>query len=133
MPRSVIVLLSLLFNASCHSEREKSPELVEANPLHLEAIKIASELETKLKRLATQPYPLTVKVQADSLQKLIELWERNVVEVPGFPHTHDHAHGAHEHQSVPPMTDQSMLDYQQKSWEAIKELQRGIVRLEIAH
>jgi len=125
---SAIVLLSLLIT-SCHREREKSAELIEANRLHLEAMKIASELEMKLEKLTTESRPPATKVRVDSLHKLIQLWERNVVEVPGFPHTHEHSHEAHEHRSVPPMTDESMLDYQQKSWEAIKELQSEAAQL----
>lgn len=131
LSHSAITLFGLLFITSCHRERERSAELIEANRLHLEAMEIASELEMKLEKLTNQSSRPAVKVRVDSLHKLIQLWERHVVEVPGFPHAHDHAHDALEHRSVPPMTDESMLDYQQKSWEAIKELQSEAAQLEI--
>lgn len=127
-----IALLSLLLIASCRREHEKSRELIEANRLHLEAIKIAHQLEKKLKKLPTQRDSPTTRVRVDSLQNLIELWESNVIEVPGFPHAHNHAHGAGEPKIAPPMTDESMLDYQQKSLEAIRALQIEVETFRIA-
>ena len=107
------------------------PQLVEANRLHLEAMKISQQLEQKLDSLS----PLakdgsSEKSQIDSLKNLIEVWEKHVIEVPGFAHEHAHEHGAHEHKTAPPMTDESMLEYQRQSRQAIAELQEAIEKLE---
>lgn len=123
-PASMFIVVLTTF--SCSSGNEKSPELIEANRLHLEAMKISEHLERKLDSLAPLAKDDLEKSRIDSLKNLIEVWEENVIEVPGFPHAHDHAHGAHEHKTVPPMTDASMLDYQRQSKEAILEIQQAV-------
>lgn len=120
-----LVALTIL---SCSSGNEKSPELIEANRLHLEAMKISEHLEQKLDSLLPLTKDDVEKSRIDSLKSLIEVWEENVIEVPGFAHAHDHAHGAHEHKVAPPMTDGSMRDYQRQSKEAILELQQAILK-----
>jgi hypothetical protein len=127
-----IVLLAIcLTAAACSRQEKKNPQLIEANRLHLEAIEISKELESRLESLSLRPEGGAKKSQIDSLKNLIELWEKNVIEVPGFPHAHSHggAH-AHEHKSAPPMTDESMLDYQRQSREAIVELKEAIAKLD---
>ena len=117
---------------SCSRRGEKSPELIEANRLHLEAMKIAQQLEQQRDSLMPLAKDDLGKSQIDSVQKLIEVWEDNVIEVPGFAHVHKHGHEAHshEHKAAPPMTDESMLDYQRQSREAIAELQKAIAKLD---
>lgn len=131
-----LLLIALALAAfACTKKNEKSPQLIEANRLHLEAMKISQQLEQKLDSLS----PLAKdgssgKPQIDSLKNLIEVWEKHVIEVPGFAHEHAHEHahqhGAHEHKSAPPMTDESMLEYQRQSRQAIAELQEAIEKLE---
>jgi hypothetical protein len=126
-----IVLLAIcLTAAACSRQEKKNPQLIEANRLHLEAIEISKELESRLESLSLRPEGGTKKSQIDSLKNLIELWEKNVIEVPGFAHAHGHEHGAHAHKSAPPMTDESMLDYQRQSREAIVELKEAIAKLD---
>lgn len=126
--RPIFLLAIFLTAAACSRQEEKSPQLIEANRLHLEAIEISQELESKLESLSSHAKSDAKKSQIDSLKSLIEMWEENMIEVPGFAHAHDH--GAHEHKSAPPMTDESMLDYQRQSREAIKELKEAIVKLD---
>ncbi|MGG7662180.1 hypothetical protein [Dyadobacter sp. BHUBP1] len=126
----VFLFLVVLTTLSCSSGNEKSRELIEANRLHLEAMKISEHLEQKLDSLAPLAKDDLEKSRIDSLKDLIEVWEENVIEVPGFTHAHDHAHGAHEHKTAPSMTDASMLDYQRQSKEAILELQQAITALD---
>lgn len=125
---STALLMAVLMTLSCSPGHEKSPELIEANRLHLEAMKISEDLEQKLDSLLPLAKDDVEKSRIDSLKNLIEVWEENVIEVPGFAHSHDHAHGAHEHKVAPPMTDGSMLDYQRQSKEAILELQQAILK-----
>lgn len=128
--RPIFLLAIFLTAVACSRQEEKSHELIEANRLHLEAIEISQELESKLESLSSHAKSDAKKSQIDSLKSLIEMWEENMIEVPGFAHAHDHGHGAHEHKSAPPMTDESMLDYQRQSREAIKELKEAIVKLD---
>lgn len=125
-PASLFIVVLTAF--SCSSGKEKSPELIEANRLHLEAMKISEHLEQTLDSLAPLAKDDLEKSRIDSLKNLIEVWEENVIEVPGFAHAHDHTHGAHEHKAAPPMTDASMLDYQRQSKDAILELQQAITK-----
>jgi len=129
LTRPIFLLATCLLTVSCARQDEKTTQLIEANRLHLEAIEISKELEVRLESLASQAEDDVEKSQIDSLKNLIEVWQENVIEVPGFAHAHDHAHGAHSHKSAPPMTDQSMLDYQQQSREAIIELKEAVSKL----
>lgn len=134
---NIIYPMSLLLVAatglSCSRENPKSPQLIEANRLHLEAIKISHQLEQNLDSLAPLVPNAVEKARIDSLRNLIEDWEENVIEVPGFPHAHDHTHGPHKHKSAPNMTDESMLDYQRQSKEAILELKQAIGQINGLH
>jgi len=130
LTRPIFLLTICLTAAACARQEEKSPQLVEANRLHLEAIEISKGLEVRLESLSSHAESRAKKSQIDSLKSLIEMWEKNVIEVPGFPHAHAHGHGAHEHKSAPPMTDESMLDYQRQSREAIEELKEAIAKLD---
>jgi len=125
---STLALILILGASSCSRQNEKSPELIEANRLHLEAMKISEQLEQKLDSLSVQAKDNVAKSQLDSLKNLVEVWKENMIEVPGFAHAHDHAHGAHSHKSAPPMTDESMLDYQRQSREAIAELKEALAK-----
>lgn len=131
---STLALMLVFGISSCSQRNEKSPELIEANRLHLEAMKISGQLEQKLDSLVLLAKDDLDKSQIDSLKKLIEVWEDNVIEVPGFAHAHEHGHDAHahEHKTAPPMTDESMLDYQRQSREAILELRKAITELDSA-
>ncbi|GGM73145.1 hypothetical protein GCM10010967_00850 [Dyadobacter beijingensis] len=130
MNLSIRLIAICLLTAACSKKNENSRELVEANRLHLEAIEISKELEARLDSISANSSNDVDQSQIDSLKSLIEVWETNVIEVPGFAHAHDHAHGAHSHKAAPPMTDESMLDYQRQSKEAILELRHAIKRLE---
>ena len=125
---STLALILVLGASSCSRQNEKSPELIEANRLHLEAMKISVQLEQKLDSLSALAKDDVAKSLLDSLKRLIGVWEENMIEVPGFAHAHDHAHGAHEHKSAPPMTDESILDYQRQSREAIVELKEALAK-----
>lgn len=109
--------------ASCSHKSPKSPELLEANRLHLEAMKLSQQLEHELDSLGLLARNVGEKSAIDSLKNLIEVWEENMVEVPGFPHAH--GNGPHEHKPAPAMTDASMRDYQRQSKEAILELKQA--------
>ncbi|WP_342084631.1 hypothetical protein [Dyadobacter sp. OTU695] len=128
--RPIFLLAISLTAAACTGKEKKSPQLIEANRLHLEAIKISKELESKLESLSSHAGSDARKSQIDSLKNLIEMWEENMIEVPGFAHAHDHGHDAHEHKSAPPMTEESMLDYQRQSKAAIDELKEAIAKLD---
>lgn len=128
--RPLFLLAIFLTTFSCNRRGENSPQLIEANRLHLEAIEISKQLEQNLDNLSMRAKDDVEKSEIDSLKNLIEVWEENLIEVPGFPHDHAHEAHSHEHKTAPPMTDESMLDYQRQSREAIVELKEVITKLD---
>lgn len=121
------ILLIFIIHA-CKKTNDKSPELIQANELHLKSIRIHENIETELiekKLKAINDKDVTRIKKLDSLSFILELWEEGIEEVPGFEHEHHHGEH-HEHKETVQMTDESMLENQKKSKEAIEELQKEI-------
>ncbi|MHA4738184.1 hypothetical protein [Dyadobacter sp. MSC1_007] len=109
-------------------ENRKSKALIKANALHLQSVEIHEKLEKKLETLKAQAISQrdsAMAIKIDSLSNLIGLWEEGIVEVPGFAHEH-HDHDKHEHKPSPEMTDESMLEYQQSTKEAIQQISNAV-------
>lgn len=131
-----LIILSAVFMliASCSKNNENNDKLMTANTLHLESMAIKENIEAALqekKATAIKAGDSICIQKLDSAGKLLEMWEEGVVEVPGFEHAHHHEAGeSHEHKPAPQMTDESMLDYQKNSKEAIVELENEIRLIE---
>lgn len=121
----VLVFFSMLTTA-CGKNMGKSEELIKANKIHLESMHIHENIEENLeekKQEALESKNSILIHKLDSLGDILELWEEGVVEVPGFEHEHHHEKGEHhEHKAAIQMTDESMLEYQKNSKQAIEEL-----------
>jgi hypothetical protein len=118
----------LTITSVCCVENRKSKTLIEANALHLQSVEIHEKLEKKLETLKAQAISQrdsAMAIKIDSLSNLIGLWEEGIVEVPGFAHKH-HDHDMHEHKPSPEMTDESMLEYQQSTKEAIQQISNAV-------
>jgi hypothetical protein len=123
MPYLAIVFL--LFGApGCRSDRQTSEVLIRANALHMEALATAEKVEHTLDSLRKSPGNANMGSELDSLQKLLELWEEGMIEVPGF--AHEHHHGSHAHKPAPQMTEASMLEYQANAREAVLQLEKQL-------
>lgn len=124
--KSLIAIAIILWISGCTRDTAPSETLAEANRIHLAAIELHEMVEQKLEELKKKSQTnqdVLLSSKADSLQKLVELWELGVIEVPGFSHNHEHKPGTyHEHKPAPQMTDDSMLDYQQRALSAIEEI-----------
>ncbi len=121
---SIAVILS--FVSGCTRDTAPSQTLTEANRIHLAAIALHEKVEERLEELKKKSQTDRnglLASKTDSLQKLVELWELGVIEVPGFSHRHERKPGTHhEHKQAPKMTDDSMLDYQKSAFLAIEEI-----------
>lgn len=128
--RIFFATLLIFFNNACKKENNKSPELIQANKIHLESMRIHKNVETEItekKQNAITSKNLALVQKLDSLNIILDFWEEGIVEVPGFEHKHHHEKGEHhEHKAEIKMTDESMLEYQKNSKQAIEELQKEI-------
>jgi len=119
-----------MLTIACGNKKNQSEGLIKANEIHLESMHIHESIEEDLeskKQKAIKSKDLVSIHKLDSLGKILELWEQGVVEVPGFEHEHHHEKGEHhEHKAAVQMTDESMLEYQKNSKQAIEELQEEI-------
>ncbi|TKT93887.1 hypothetical protein [Dyadobacter frigoris] len=124
----LLATLLIIIICACQKTNYKGPELILANEIHLESIRIHENIETEItekKQKALINKDLVRVQKLDSLSAILELWEDGVVEVPGFGHEH-HQGEHHEHKLAVQMTDESMLEYQKNSKQAIEELQQEI-------
>ncbi|GLU50894.1 hypothetical protein Dfri01_03550 [Dyadobacter frigoris] len=124
----LLATLLIIIICACQKTNYKGPELILANEIHLESIRIHENIETEItekKQKAIINKDLVRVQKLDSLSAILELWEDGVVEVPGFGHEHQQGEH-HEHKLAVQMTDESMLEYQKNSKQAIEELQQEI-------
>ena len=128
--RILVLIFFSILTIACGKNKDKSKELIRANEIHLASMQIHENIEEDLeakKQEATKNKDSVSIYKLDSLGKILELWEEGVVEVPGFEHEHHHEKGElHEHKTGVQMTDESMLEYQKSSKQAIEELQKEI-------
>lgn len=128
MKKTIIIVLVGIF--ACSKSPQDNSTLVEANKIHLEAIKIQEEIEDKITTLDslknTINNPATI-LKIDSSKKLFEEWKESVLEVEGFEHE-EHEHH-HHHKETPKMSDELMLDYQRNTQKAIIELNAEFEKL----
>ncbi len=111
-----LTVATLLLN--CGSNSKLSETLQKANAEHLEAVNTKKSLDSLLQSNAARKLP---DYKQDSFNRLLQEWEKSLVEVPGFEQSHaegEHHHN-HEHSA---MTDAEMLYHQQVSNAAIKAM-----------
>lgn len=120
---------AIVMMSACSGKKGPGELLVQANDVHLQAVKTydeVHELYGSLKKTALERQDSLAVVRLDSIHEVLHHWKDGLYEVPGFEHDHDHGHEGHshdhEHKAVPNMTDQSMLDYQLNAKEAIDEI-----------
>lgn len=122
----------MLLAVSCTGKSNRKAIADKANAVHLEAIALYDEAHTlhdSLKQEAQVKMDSLLIGKLDSIHDVMHDWEKGLYEVPGYEHSHsDHDH-KHEHKSVPNMTNESMLDYQNNAKEAISEIKEALQHL----
>ena len=118
---------------SCSSVQGPNEIQKEANEVHLQSVKIYNEtheLLEKQQEMAKAGSDSLAIARLDSIHDLLHSWKEGLYEVPGFEHSHDHGEEGHahdhSHKATPPMTDQSMLDYQKNALTAINEINSSL-------
>jgi len=128
---SVLFVLSLFYfqcSGHKHEEREITQELEEANAIHQKSLDIREELMELEKALKE------AEIEYTEVKDLLKIWDKDIIEVPGFEHSHDHDddhgddHGAYErkyhvHNPMKPFSDPEHLEYQKVMHDEILEIQ----------
>ena len=117
----------LLILTACSSSNKGSVLLEQAAAIHNEMVLSAEQLE---KWLTLQESDTTSTVPADSLaawKVKLEVWEEEIVEVPGNEAHESHETGEHHHDhSTIEVTDDQMLVIQQELSGRLKQLEEQI-------
>jgi hypothetical protein len=116
---SLFAFILLLTACGNQNQESDNPYLIEANEFHQKSLDVREEIlnmEDDLKK------------QADQNSEIIEalkIWDKDIMEVPGFEHGHDHEddHGHHRkyhvHNPVQKMEPELHLQYQKMMYEEI--------------
>jgi hypothetical protein len=115
MKRSLLYSFFLLINTflvSCsghkHEHREITPELKEANTIHQSSLDLREEILELEKSLRDSG------IDYANLKEELKIWDKDIIEVPGFEHSHDDEHQRkyHVHNPGKPFSDAEHLEYQ---------------------
>ncbi len=117
---AILFLFSLILFIACSGTSAEHKILHEAADVHNEALKIRKEMDSNIEKLQSLRGSIQVQAEALSdeelkfvksvevLEKRLEYWNENHVEVPGFEHDghdhsgHDHNHDhSHDHSHAP--------------------------------
>jgi hypothetical protein len=123
-PATLIMLFIFSCSSSKSDEREITPELIEANEYHQRSLDIREELMEVEKQLKA------AEIDYSELKDELKIWDKDIIEVPGFEHSHDdeHQRDYHVHNAMKPFNDQEHLDYQKVMYEEIAALSEKIKR-----
>lgn len=138
----VPVLLLTLTVYGCGASDTKDPLVEEAARYHTEATAVQATIEPQIEQIdslktvfMTLKSPTTAAriTTLDSLKTAFEVWEENLVEVPGMPHNHrhrtrglehgDHAHHKHEDATLNGLPADQMRDLQREMLNNIRQIQ----------
>ena len=121
---TIVVLISG-FGCNSKSNDSISDALVEANQVHQNALDLREEImdfEKQLKESA---------VDYAGVKENLKIWDKDIIEVPGFEHSHDDAHQRryHVHNPMKPMSDSEHLEYQKMMYTEIQMIHEQLQRL----
>lgn len=130
LAKAVFILISgsFLFSCSSSTSREITPELTEANEYLQNSLDIREELMEIEKQLKA------AEIDYSELKDELKTWDKDIIEVPGFEHSHDDEHERkyHVHNAMKPFSDEEHLNYQKIMHQEIADLQARMKR-SLAH
>lgn len=117
---TVIILFSISILIACSSgnSKEITPELIEANEYHQKSLDIREELMEIEKQLKD------AGIDYSALKDELKTWDKDIIEVPGFEHSHDDEHERkyHVHNALKTFKDDEHRDYQKVMHEEIVQI-----------
>lgn len=114
----IIFSISMLIACSSSNSKEITPELIEANEYHQKSLDIREELMEIEKQLKD------AEIDYSALKDELKIWDKDIIEVPGFEHSHDDEHQRkyHVHNPLKPFSDEEHLSYQKMMYEEILQI-----------
>ena len=127
----VISVIIFAFFASCHGENEEDAHhLRQAVEIHKAMMEIEEQFENQLDSLKSfSHHAVEIRDSLQVIEKDFELWEKNVVEVPGddSADAHDHGHEHHHEKENLQVTPEQMVEIQK---ELKSNLEKLLLRLQ---
>jgi DNA-binding transcriptional MerR regulator len=125
------VLFSLLTGfialsvVSCSQQKEQEGDpaiYAEANEIHQSSLDIREELMEMEKTLKESG------IKHDEIKELLKAWDKDIIEVPGYEHSHDDEHQRkyHVHNPMKPFNDEEHLEYQKIMHQEIVDIREKI-------
>lgn len=131
MRLKVISVIMFAFFVSCHGEnKEDAHHLQQAADIHKAMMEIEKQFENQLDSLKSfSHHAVDIRDSLQVIEKDFELWEKNVVEVPGddSAEAHDHGHGHHHEKEDLQVTPEQMVEIQK---ELKSNLEKLLLRLQ---
>lgn len=131
MRLKVISVIVFAFFVSCHEEnKEDAHFLQQAVEIHKAMMEIEAQFESQLDSLKSfSHHAVEIRDSLQVIEKDFELWEKNVVEVPGddSAEAHDHGHEHHHEKENLQVTPEQMVEIQK---ELKSNLEKLLLRLQ---
>ena len=131
MRLKVISVVVFAFFISCHTTSEEDAHhLQQAADIHKAMMEIEKQFENQLDSLKSfSHHAVEIRDSLQVIEKDFELWEKNVVEVPGddSAEAHDHGHGHHGEKENLQVTPEQMVEIQK---ELKSNLEKLLLRLQ---
>ncbi len=118
---------------SCGGSEKPSEELTQAFKLHEEAVSIRNQVADQIAKLEGSTDSLFVeanKSNLDSFRISLNVWNEQLVEVPGFEAAHEHEGHHHDHDEPLDLTPKQHLEVQQHLLSEIKALAESVNQIE---
>lgn len=100
-----------------HEHREITAELKEAQAIHQKSLDIREEIMDLEKSLRE------AEIDYSEIKEELKIWDKDIIEVPGFEHSHDHDaehRKYHVHNPMKPFSDAEHLEYQKIMYQEIQ-------------
>lgn len=125
---SVIFIFVLFVQACGHKGHEHvaiTPELEQAYVIHNQSLDLREEIMDLEKKLKEE------EIDYSLLKDALKTWDKDIIEVPGFEHSHDDEHQRkyHVHNPSKPFSDVEHLEYQKMMHEEIVGIHEKMNRL----
>ena len=131
MRLKVISVIVFAFFVSCHGENKEDAHLLQqAAEIHKAMMEIEAQFESQLDSLKSfSHHAVEIRDSLQVIEKDFELWEKNVVEVPGdgSAEAHDHGHEHHHEKENLQVTPEQMVEIQK---ELKSNLEKLLLRLQ---
>jgi hypothetical protein len=121
-----ILVFSIALATACSNNRGNEVIMEEAARIHNETMMLAVAVEQRINTYESDSMQMVERDSIVRWRTLFEVWEEDVVEVPGNEEHHAHA-GHHHHDHTPPdVTAAQLLEIQQALAKRMADLSQRV-------